>query len=269
MSGATAKVIKEHISRATGYARRFEAIKALRAGATAFESYASTTAVVGRAKFELDVMLLDMLREFELVPDIKAQIRGPFKFKKGAEKTFALALSALAMHLEKLEQKAGEAANQDRLSRIAQAFEKARESLRENNLPTARRILNTVCEQNQGEPGIFSNAAKMLSEAGLHADVIPFAEKAIEINPKDTLAFSLGVESCKQAGELVKAEKLLRDALKNFGAHPKTFVSLARVLYQMGKWDQSYDAARAAYDRDPTLAEAKEVLDLTERRVMG
>ena len=77
------------------------------------------------------------------------------------------------------------------------------------------------------------------------------------------------MEACKQSGELVKAEKFLRDALRNFGAHPKTFVSLARVLYQMGKWDQSYDAARAAYDRDPTLAEAKEILDLTERRVMG
>jgi len=46
-------------------------------------------------------------------------------------------------------------------------------------------------------------------------------------------------------------------------------VSLARVLYQMGRWDQAYDAARAAYDRDSTLAEAKEILDLTERRVMG
>ncbi|WP_243360375.1 hypothetical protein [Fundidesulfovibrio terrae] len=269
MSGPSAKAVKEDISRAIGYARRFMAVRALQAGASAFESYATSTAIMGRAKFELEVLLMDMLRELELVPDIKMQIRGPFRFQKGAESKFALALSALALHLEKMEKRAQDAALQDRLGRIAQAFEKARESLREKNLPSARRVLNTVCEQNPKEPGIFTNAAKMLAEAGLMADVVPFAEKAIELNPKDAQAFSLAVEACKQIGELTKAETILRGALKNFGAHPKTYVSLARVLYQMGRWDQAYDAARAAYDRDKTLAEAKEILDLTEKRVMG
>jgi len=37
----------------------------------------------------------------------------------------------------------------------------------------------------------------------------------------------------------------------------------------MGRWDQAYDAARAAYDRDNTLAEAREIVELTEKRVMG
>lgn len=269
MSGASAKTIKEEISRATNFARRFMAVEALNAASRAFDSYVNSTAIMGRAKFELEILLQDMLRELELVPDIKAQLRGPFKFARGSEAKFAMALTALAQHLEKMAKKAEDAAVQDKLRRIAAAFEKAREALRENNLPSARRLLNTVCEQNSGEPGIFTNAAKMLAEAGLHSDVIPFTEKAMETNPKDAQAFSLGVEACKQIGELEKAEKLLRDALKNFGAHPKTYVSLARILYQMSKWDQAYDAARAAYDRDSSLAEAKEILDLTEKRVMG
>jgi len=158
---------------------------------------------------------------------------------------------------------------QERLGRIANAFDKARESLREKNLPAARRILNTVCEQNPAEPNIYTNAAKLLAEAGLYPDVLSFAEKAMEINPKDAMAFGLAVEAAKQIGELPKAETLLREALKNFGAHPKTYVSLARVLYQMGRWDQAYDAARAAYERDNTLAEAREIVELTEKRVMG
>ena len=269
MSGPSAKSVKEDISRAIGYARRFIAIKALTAGASAFAAYANSTAIIGRAKFELEILLLDMLRELELVPDIKAQLRAPFKFKKGAEKKFAMALAALAMHLEKLEKKAQDTAIHENLKRIAMIFDKAQEAIREKNMPAARRVLSSVCEQNSTEPGIYTKAAKMFADAGLHPDVIPFVEKAMEVNPRDATAFSLAVESCRQIGELEKAEKFLRDALRFFGAHPKTYVSLARVLYQMGRWDQAYDAARAAYDRDSSLAEAKEILDLTERRVMG
>lgn len=269
MSGGTAKSVKEDIARATSYARRFMAVKALRAAASAFEGYASSTAIMGRAKFELEILLMDMLRELELVSDIKAKIKGPFKYQRGTESKFSLALSALAMHLEKQEQKALEAQVNERLGRIANAFEKARECLREKNLPAARRILNTVCEQNSSEPNIYTNAARMLAEAGLHPDVLSFAEQAMEINPKDVHAFALAVEAAKVIGELPKAEKLLRDALKNFGAHPKTYVSLAKVLYQMGQWDKAYDAARTAYERDNTLEEAREIVELTEKRVMG
>jgi len=269
MSGASAKSVKEDISRAVGYARRFMGIKALGAASKAFESYSTSTAIMGRAKFELEILLADMLRELELVPEIKAQLRGPFLFKKGNEKQFAQALAALCAHLEKLEQAASESILRERLDRIATGFEKAAEALREKNLPSARRLLNTVCEQYPEEPGVFTKAAKMLAAAGLHADVIPFAERSIEQNPKDAAAFSLAVEACRAIGELTKAETFLREALKNFGAHPKTYVSLAKVLYQMGKWDKAYDAARAALDRDPNLAEAKEVVDLTEKKVMG
>jgi len=268
-SGATAKSVKEDISRAVGYARRFLAIKALNAASSALENYSTGASIMGRSRFELEVLLLDMLRELELVPDIKAQLRGGLKFKKGDEQRFAKALAALALHLERIEKGAQDAALQDKLGRIAQAFEKAREALREKSLPTARRVLNTVCERYPEEKGIFTQAAKMLAEAGLHMDVIPFAEKAMELDPKDAQAYTLAVESCRQIGELPKAETILREALKAFGAHPRTYVTLARVLYQMNRWDQAYDAARAAYDRDPSLAEAKEIVELTERRVMG
>ncbi|GFK93464.1 hypothetical protein NNJEOMEG_01297 [Fundidesulfovibrio magnetotacticus] len=245
------------------------AIKALNSASSAFEAYSTSTSIMGRAKFELEVLLLDMLRELELVPDIKAQLRGGLKFRKGDEQLFAKALAALAQHLEHMDKSAKDAALQDKLSRIEQAFDKAREALREKNLPTARRVLNTVCERYPDEKGIFTRAAKMLAEAGLQSDVIPFAEKAMEIDLKDAQAYGLAVEACRQIGELPKAETILREALKAFGAHPKTYVSLAKVLYQMGRWDQAYDAARSAQDRDPNLAEAREIVELTEKRVMG
>lgn len=269
MSGATAKSIKEDISRATNFARRFMGIEALKAASRAFDSYSSSTAIMGRAKFELEILLMDMLRELELVPDIKAQLRAPFKFNRGSEKQFSLALSALAELLERIARSAEESALQEKLRRINGAFAKAEEALKQQSLPAARRVLNTVCEQNPDEPGIFSRAAKMLADAGLHPDVIPFAQKAIEMNPKDAVAYTLAVDACKQIGELAKAEEVLREALKTFGAHPRTYVSLARILYEMGRWDQAYDAARAAYDRDSSMAEAKEILELTEKRVMG
>jgi len=269
MSTATAKSVKEEISRSIGYARRMMAVKALQCAGKAFEGFAESTMIMGRAKFELEILLADMLRELVLVPEIKALIPGSLVFKRGSEKQFALALAAVAMRIEHTQREDEGKAHREQLGRIATAFDKARQALRENSLPMARRVLSASCEQNSGEPDIWTNAAKLLAEAGLHAEAIPFAEKALAINPKDVAAFSLAVEACRAIGELPKAEALLRAALKSFGAHPRTYVSLAKVLYQMSKWDQAYDAARNAYDRDPSLAEAKEILDLTERRVMG
>ena len=268
-STATAKSVKEDISRATGYARRMEAVKALRCAGRAFDGFAGSSRIMGRAKIELEILLGDMLRELELVPEIKGLLRGSFVFKRGSEQQFALALAAVAMRVEHLRQADEEKALDDRLARIATAFDKARQALRESSLPMARRVLSSVCEHNPLEPNIWTNAAKVLAEAGLHADAIPFAEKALEINPKDAVACGLAVEACRSIGELPKAESLLRAALRSFGAHPRTFVSLAKVLYQMGKWDQAYDAARGAFDRDPSLDEAREILELTEQRVMG
>ena len=269
MSEATAKSVKEDISRATAYARRAMSVKALQSAGSALDGYASSRSIIGRAKLELEILLQDMLRELELMPEVKAHLKGSFKLRKGAEAVFAKALAALAVHLEKLEHQKQAVAGQKTRERLDRTFQTAQDALREKNLPAVRRILNTVCEQNPTEPGIHTRAAMLLAEAGLHPDVIGFAEKAIEQNPKDARAFSLGVEACKQIGELPKAEVFLRDALKNFGAHPKTYISLARVLYQMHKWDEAYDAARAAYDRDNSLAEAKELVELTEKRVMG
>ncbi|WP_243438446.1 tetratricopeptide repeat protein [Fundidesulfovibrio soli] len=245
------------------------ATKALAAGSKAFEAYATSTAIMGRAKFELEILLADMLRELELVPDIKAQLRGPFIYKRGSEKQFSQALAGLCAHLEKLEQAAAEKVQRDRQDRIATFFEKAAEALREKNLPSTRRLLNNVCEQYPDEPGIFSRAARMLADAKLPGDVIPFTERAIEINPKDAAAYGMAVEACQAIGELTMAEKFLREALKNFGAHPKTYVTLAKVLYKMGQWDKAYDAARSALDRDPNLAEAREVVELTEKKVIA
>lgn len=268
-SNATAKTVKEDIARATGYARRMLAVEALRSAGRAFDGFAESTRIMGRARFELEILLADMLRELELVPEIKGLLRKSFVFKRGSEKQFALALAAVAMRIEHLRRDEKDAAHREQLGRITAAFDKAAQALREKSLPVARRVLATVCERHAREPGIWTNAAKVLAEAGLHADAISFAEKGLEFNPKDVQAFSLAVTACRTIGELPKAETLLRAALKNFGAHPKTYVSLATVLYQMGKWDQAYDAARGAFDRDPSLPEAQEILEKAQKRVMG
>jgi len=269
MSHISAKTVKEDIARAVANAKRQQAVKALSFASQAFEGLAESTVIVGRVRFEVEVLLADMLREIMLVNELKGLIKGNLVYKRGTEKRLAQALAKLSLLLINRDKAASEQSAQARQEEIDGAFTKARQALKQNNPATARRLLNTLCEKYSDEPGIFSKAGQLLFQAGLHQFVIPYAEQAMEKNPKDALAYSLAVESAKTIGELPKAETVLREALRCFGSHPKTYVSLARVLYQMGQWDKAYDAARTAYDRDSSLAEAKEILDLTEKKVMG
>ncbi|GAB6039164.1 hypothetical protein JCM15519_37230 [Fundidesulfovibrio butyratiphilus] len=269
MSHISAKTVKEDIARAVANAKRQQASKALSFASQAFEGLSESTVIVGRVRFEVEVLLADMLRELMLVNEIKELIKANLIYKRGTEKRLAQALAKLSLMLINQDKAASAELVQAKQREIDDAFGKARQALKEDNPATARRLLNTICEKYSDEPGIFSKAGQVLSQAGLHQFVIPYAEQAMEKNPKDALAYSLAVESAKRIGEYGKAETVLREALRCFGAHPKTYVSLAKVLYQMGQWDKAYDAARSAYDRDSSLAEAKEILDLTEKKVMG
>ena len=269
MNAVAAKTIKEDISRATAYARRSQALKALQSAQRAFERAGEKGALVGRAKSEVEALLGDMLRVLDLLPEVNALLGKPMAFKRGMEPRYAQAMGALALRVQQMEGQAEAARQEEAQARIAQALDKVRQLVAEKNLPAARRLLTAVCDQHPDEPGIFTTAAELCREAGLYVELIPLAEKAMEMNPKDAKAFSLAIEACQQIGEDGKAETLLREAMRQFGAHPRTYVTLAKVLYKMRKWEQAYDAARSAVDRDPSLAEAREILELTEKRVMG
>lgn len=269
MNVAAAKSIKEDIARATGYARRAEDIKALECASRAFEVFATTKTVVGRAKFELEILLGDMLRELDHLPEIRKRLDKPLAYKRGQEAFYAKALGAMARHVVQARDADAIQRESERRRHLDETLDKARQLLADKNLPVARRVLAVTCEQHAAIPGVYTAAAAILSEAGLHADAVPMAEKGIESDPKDAQAYRIATEACAVIGENAKAADLLREALRQFGAHPRTYITLARVLYKQGKWDQAYDAARAALDRDPELEDAREMVALTEKKVLG
>ena len=60
-----------------------------------------------------------------------------------------------------------------------------------------------------------------------------------------------------------KAEALYLDAVRAFGAHPMTYLNIAKFYYKWHKRDDAFEYAERALAMDPNLAEAIEIRDKT------
>ena len=61
--------------------------------------------------------------------------------------------------------------------------------------------------------------------------------------------------------EMDKAETVYLKAIQRFGKHPRTLLNLAKLYMEWNKKDKAFEAANDAWKKDPSLSEAKEIVD--------
>jgi len=120
-----------------------------------------------------------------------------------------------------------------------------------------------VVETFGDEPGIVREVGDMFSEAGLLNEAVEMFALAIEKDPSDGEAWRLAINAYDTLGEFQKAEALYLDAVRAFGAHPLTYLNIAKFYYKWHKRDDAFEYAERALALDPNLAEALELRDKT------
>jgi len=106
---------------------------------------------------------------------------------------------------------------------------------------------------------VARHIGEMFAAAGLLLEAAEMFKLALEKFPDDGEAWRLAIDAYDSLGEFRKAEMLYLEALKVFGAHPLTYLNMAKFYYKWRKKDAAYEYAQRALGLDPNLAEALEI----------
>lgn len=268
---ADARSIRENISRARGYLRRDDLPRCIEAASDALMRKGNNPAL-GLGRSEVELLFVELCDDFSRHPKVVAFLEGlgisggPFlRYKAGDEMLLAKKLAAFRMKMEQVEIQKRESAAQKRIQQMEEWLRLGREQLAQKNYPKGKVYLRRVVETFGDEPDVIRNVGKLFLDAGLQTEAAEMFDLAIERMPNDQHAWKLAIETCDLLGEFQKAEALYLDAIKVFGAHPMTYLNIAKFYLKWHKKDDAYEYVQRALAVDPDLAEAKAIRDKLDR----
>lgn len=275
MFDTPAKHAKEHISRAKAALSKADPVKAMQCGKEAVKVLKSGK-IFGRERFEVDVLMNEFVLEFNRHPDVRAHFTArnihvtPYcKYERGKEKALVDFFEATIRAFQQEEH----SAEQERAQKHEQTKHKwldhAQKLLDQGDRAKAKVYLRRVADEYGDEPGVLTDVGARMLGAGLFFEAGEVLEEAFEKNQKDSKALAYAVKAYKNAREYPKMEHLYKVALKVFGSHPKTLLNMAKMYFEWHKWDDAYNYAKQAFDGDNSLAEAKEIMDTTGKRIFS
>ncbi|MFW5489275.1 MAG: tetratricopeptide repeat protein [Desulfovibrio sp.] len=263
-----AKTIREHVARAKAYASRFEILKTLSSLCDALKLL-NTSKVFGREKFEIEILIDEVLRTLSGMPQLKSIFPNGLSLKKGQEaqlyKTLRTVHDKIQSAIEKAEM---EKMRAYKLS-IDKAILTAQKFLDEENFADAKRIFRKAADKFADEPGIDQDIGGRLLRAGQAKDALEYLETAIEKDSRDARPYTHLVMAYEMLGELDKGIELTKDALRNFGPNDRTYLIQARLFFKLKKWDEAFDAAEAALAINPLANSAQKIIDKVKPRIFG
>jgi tetratricopeptide (TPR) repeat protein len=130
-------------------------------------------------------------------------------------------------------------------------------------------VLRRCAEAFGNDPGLLVDIAQRLYKAKLLREAAEFGVKAMEKFGADPKGYSIAVRAFMAMREYEQAEKVFRAVLRRFGAHPRTYQSMAKMYLDWRKFDDAYDYAKQALEADPTLKDAKAIMEKVGDRIFS
>ncbi|MFW5838274.1 MAG: tetratricopeptide repeat protein [Desulfovibrionaceae bacterium] len=263
------KVIKEHIARAKSYAYKYELLKTLSSLCEALE-LTMQSKVFGRDKFEISILVDEVLRILTSHESFKELLPAGISFKAGQEKALYMTLKKLHDRVKDLIEKQELEKTREKMHSIDQLILEAQGKLDEKEYVEARRMFYKVTERFEKEiPGLNVDAGQRMIRAGQFVEAIPFLERSIELDPKDPRPWGLLVACYEAQGELDKAVEVIKEVMRRHGTNESIFLRYAKVLLKQKKWGDAFDACQEAMKFNPFSPEAHKIADKIGPRVFG
>jgi tetratricopeptide (TPR) repeat protein len=262
-----ARAIRENISRAKGYLRRDDLERAIGCAKDALVQK-NTAATLGLGRSEVELLFSELCEDFSRHPKVVTLLGGLgvragqfLRYVPGEEILLIKKLTAFQLKKEELEQRERQRADNKRALQKAEWLAAGRELLARKNYPRGKVTLRRVAETFGDEPSVARDVGELFAGAGLVAEALEMYTLALQKFPSDEQAWRLAITACDTLGEFQKAENLYLEALKLFGAHPLTYLNMAKFYLKWHRKDDAYEYAERALALDPDLAEAREIRD--------
>ena len=265
--GASSKTIKEHIARAKTYVQKGDVRRSLANLVKALELFI-TSKIFGREKFEIEILLDEVLRELSRQPALKRLFPDGLTYIRGQERK-------LYQTTKKLHDKLVQVMEKMRIERIRkqkytidEMLIAGQEHLKNGEPMEARKAFRKCSETFGGdEPGLFSDIGNRLLMAGMFQEAIEYFERGREAMSGDARPYT-GLINCYEGlGETGKAMEMVKETMRKFGANESLYTKLAKQFLAKREWGEAHDAAQAALNLNPLSAEAKKIVDRTASKI--
>ena len=268
MSGLTVpQSVAHNLARAKSLLKRDETIRALEAMIAGLDLY-EPKKLMGKARFEIEVMLQECVADLNRQPSVRKLFETltnsrratvPYAPKQEEKLKAVLGIIHKALN-ESIAAKERNTADV-KAKRRALLQQKGLEYLKAGDFPRGKAALKVLADEYGDEPGLIAQVAAWLLEFKLYMDAVDMLERAMERFPKDSKAYALATQCYKITRDYDKLESVYLRAIKQFGKHPRTLLNLAKLYVEWNKKEQAFTVAQEAYNKDKSLAEAKEIMD--------
>lgn len=255
------------LARAKALLRRDETIRALEAMVEGLQLF-EPKKMMGKARFEVEVLIEECVAELNRQPCIRALFEDLAKSRKafvpyapGREQKLLETVRLIGKALQDNIAAKEQAREEEKTGRRTTLEQKGVAYLKEGDMPRGKAALRVLAEEFGEEPGVLVQVGELLLEHKLYYEAAEALERSIEVFPKNSKAYSLAADCYKDVMEHDKAEAVYLRAIREFGKHPRTMLNLAKVYLAWNKKEEAFQAAQEALSRDPSLEEAKELVN--------
>lgn len=259
--------LRHHFARAKSLLKRNDTIRALDSLLTGLDLY-TPTEMLAKARFDVESLIYECVMEIGRQPDVRKLLQDlgkkadyTVRYRPKEEAQLKKVLMILRDGLKRREDSVKEAAAAARNERKQSLQDKGLNYLKIGDTPRGKSALRLLVEEFGEEPGMITQVAAWLQEAGLLFEAVEFYEQSIELFPRDGTAYAGAASAYLELQEYEKCETVYKKALKEFGKHPRTLLNLAKMYVAWNKRDDAFINARDAYSKDESLTEAKEIMD--------
>lgn len=264
-----ARAIQEQMARAKGYLRRGDLVKSIDAAIEAF-AMKRGVALMGKDKVETHYALEQFCLEFssnsqvqEFLESINVRVKPIIAFKPGNEGKINERLALIRKGLVKLEEAREGKDKEKREARKTHLFGTGRNLFESKNFPKGRSFLRKAVEEFPDDPQMLLDIARLFMKHDFPSDAFEVLEEMMRLYPERPEGYSLGTKALLAEERYEKAEEVYLAALRQFGKHPMTLLNMSKMYLEWRKKDKAFETAKQALDADPTLEEAREIVEKT------
>jgi tetratricopeptide (TPR) repeat protein len=265
---ASPKHVREQIARSKFYLQRKDVLRSLRVLAQALGMLVGAQ-IVGRERIEIGILMEEAIRLLMEHETMKRAIPGGLAYKKGQERELCAQLTRMADVLESLMEKARVEERRKNLAELDGLVIAGQAELDKKEPLEARKYFRRAVDLYGDEPGLYVDLGTRLMLAGLVGEAAEYFQKNIEFAPTDVRGYTFLAQCQDALGDGLKAEEVLKAALRRFGPNEAMSVRLAKGALERRAWTEALENAQAALAVNSTSREGQRCAETASERLYG
>ncbi len=259
------KEIREDLARAKAYLQDDAIIRALELLSSTLRNINSLPHIPSGN--EMDKQINSTLKAISKHPHMQiilqhyvGEKKYSLTYKRGKEKILATVLKEFIKMLQTPDKEADLLAKELEDKRLAELLNKARKAFSKGEIGIAASFLQRAAAEFDTNSTVLNHIGNILARTKQYNAAAKVFQQNIKCAPRNMENYTQAINNFILAEKYSKAERIFTLALRQFGAHPRTYGRMAALYLEWEKYSEAKEFSRMALKLDPEEEYALQVL---------